>query len=78
MCPRHLNSQGTNSLTDLQDRQRAPLKQLRRCFENHTRNESSMSETPDEEVDYGSSGSIANPPTDSDHGVHLRLIAKTK
>ena len=31
------------------------------------RNESSMSETPDEEVDYGSSGSIANPLTDSDH-----------
>ena len=26
-----------------------------------------MSETPDEEVDYGSSGSIANPLTDSDH-----------
>ena len=26
-----------------------------------------MIETPDEEVDYGSSGSIANPPTDSDH-----------
>ena len=26
-----------------------------------------MSETPDEEVDYGSSGSIANPPTDSDY-----------
>jgi len=51
-----------NPLTDLQDRQRAPLKQLRRCFENHTRNE-----TPDEEVDYGSSGTIANPPTDSDH-----------
>ena len=56
-----------NPLTDLQGRQRAPLKQLRRCFENHTRNESSMSETPDEEVDYGSSGSIANPSTDSDH-----------
>ena len=56
-----------NPLTDLQGRQRAPLKHLRRCFENHTRNESSMSETPDEEVDYGSSGSIANPSTDSDH-----------
>jgi hypothetical protein len=26
-----------------------------------------LSETPDEEVDYGSSGSIANPPTDSDY-----------
>ena len=56
-----------NPLTDLQDRQRAPLKQLRRCLENHTGNESSMSETPDEEVDHGSFGSIANPPTDSDH-----------
>ena len=51
-----------NHLNDLQGRQRAPLKQLRRCFENHTRNE-----TPDEEVDYGSFGSIANPLTDSDH-----------
>jgi|UPI0004B54AC9 hypothetical protein len=30
-------------------------------------NESSMSGTPDEEVDYGSCGSTANPPTDSDH-----------
>ena len=54
-------------LNCLQGRQRAPLKQLRRCFENHTRNESSMSGTPDEEVDYGSFGSIDNPPTDSDH-----------
>ena len=26
-----------------------------------------MSGTPDEEVDYGSCGSSANPPTDSDH-----------
>ena len=26
-----------------------------------------MNETPDEEVDYGSSGSIANPSTDSGH-----------
>ena len=50
-------------MTDLQGRQRAPLKQLRRCFENLTGNESSMSETPDEEVDYGSCGSS----TDSDH-----------
>ena len=56
-----------NPLTDLQGRQRAPLTQLRRCFENNTRNESSMSDTPDEEVDYGSSGSIANPSTDSGH-----------
>ena len=36
-------------------------------LENHTRNESSMSETSDEEVDYGSLESIANPPTGSDH-----------
>jgi hypothetical protein len=56
-----------NPLTDLQDRQRAPLKHLRRCLENHTRNESSMSEISDEEVDYGSFESIANPHTDSDH-----------
>ena len=42
----------------LQGRQRAPLKQLRRCFENLT---------GDEEVDYGSYGSSANPLTDSDH-----------
>ena len=38
-----------------------------RCFENLTGNESSMSETPDEEVDYGSCGGSVNPPTDSDH-----------
>ena len=56
-----------NPLTDLQGRQRAPLKQLRRCFENLTGNESSMNGTPDEEVDYGSCGSSANPLTDSDH-----------
>ena len=56
-----------NPLTDLHGRQRAPLKQLRRCFENHTRNEAPMSGTPDDEVDYGSCGSSANPYTDSDH-----------
>ena len=56
-----------NPLTDLHGRQRAPLKQLRRCFENITGSESSMSETPDEEVDYGSCGGSVNPPTDSDH-----------
>ena len=54
-----------NPLTDLHGRQRAPLKQLRRCFENHTRNESPMSGTPDEEVDYGSFESNANPSTGS-------------
>ena len=32
-----------NALTDLQDRKRAPLKQLRRCLENHTRTDSSTS-----------------------------------
>ena len=52
-------------LTDLHGRQRAPLKQLRRCLENYTRTDVSMSEAPDEEADYGSFESIANPPTDS-------------
>ena len=36
-----------------------------------------LSETPDEEVDYGSFGSIANPSTDSDH-VLLRMLVNTK
>jgi hypothetical protein len=56
-----------NPLNDLQGRQRAPLKKLRRCCENHTRNESPMNETLDEEVDYGSFGSTAYPSTDSGH-----------
>ena len=43
-----------NPLIAPQDRQRAPLKQLRRCLDTNTRNDSSMSETSDEEVDYGS------------------------
>ena len=55
-----------NPLTDLQDRQRAPQKQLSRCLENRTRIESPMSEISDEEVDYGSFDSIANPATDLD------------
>ena len=42
------------------------LKQLSRCLENRTRIESPMSEISDEEVDYGSFDSIANPATDSD------------
>ena len=42
------------------------LKQLSRCLENRTRIESPMSEISDEEVDYGSFESIANPATDSD------------
>ena len=56
-----------NPLTDVQDRQRAPLKYLRRCLENHTRFQLSMSETSEEEVNYRSFESIANPPTDLDH-----------
>ena len=56
-----------NPLTDLQGRQRAPLKQLSRCLENRTRIESPMSEISDEEVDYGSFESSVNPSTDSDH-----------
>ena len=56
-----------NSLTGSQDRQRAPLKHSRRCLENHTRNDSSMSEILDEEVDYGSYGVDAFSLTDSDH-----------
>ena len=55
-----------NPLTDLQVRQRAPKEQLSRCLENRTRIESPMSEISDEEVDYGSFASIANPDTDSD------------
>ena len=40
-----------------------------------------MSETAGEEVDYGSSGSIANPPTDSDHAwstSKFDMIAKIR
>ena len=55
-----------NPLTDLQDRQRAPQKQLSRCLEDRTRIESPKSEISDEEVDYGSFASIANSDTDSD------------
>jgi hypothetical protein len=40
-----------NSLIGVHDRQRAPLKHSRRSLENYTRNDSSMSETLDEEVD---------------------------
>ena len=63
----------TTPLTDLQDRQRAPQKQLSRCLENRTRIESPMSGISDEEVDYGSFASIANPaiiPIRIVHGVH--------
>ncbi len=48
-----------NPLTNLQDRQRAPQKQISRCLENGTRIDLSLSEISDEEVDYGSSASIA-------------------
>jgi hypothetical protein len=43
------------------------LKQLRRCLDTNTRNGSSMSETPDEEVNYGSPVIDAIPYTGSDH-----------
>jgi hypothetical protein len=56
-----------NSLADLQDRQRTPLKHSRRCLENHTGFFSSMSEASDEEVDCRSSDIVANQNTDSDH-----------
>ena len=39
-----------NPLTDLQDRQRAPLKQLSRCLENRKRIKLPMSEISDEAV----------------------------
>ena len=55
-----------NPLTNLQDRQRAPQQQLSRCLEDGTRIDLSLSEISDEEVDYGSFASIANPDTDSD------------
>jgi hypothetical protein len=56
-----------NPLIGLPDRQRAHLKHSRRCLENHTRNDSSMSEILDEEVDYGSYGVNAFSLTNSDH-----------
>ena len=69
-----------NSLTGLQDRQRAPLKHSRRCLENYTRNDSSTSETLDEEVDYV--GLLASTqfhtPIRIMRGVHIRMIAKAK
>ena len=65
-CPPPPQPTNDNLLTDLEDIQRAPLKHLRRCLENHTRFELSMSETSDEEVDDGPFESIANPPTDLD------------
>ena len=39
-----------NPLTDLQDRQRAPQKQLSRCLEDRTRIDLSLSEISDEDV----------------------------
>ena len=69
-----------NPLTNLRSRQRAPLNQLSRCFEDHSRNEPSTSGTPDEEVDYGSCGSSVNPSRliRTINGVHLRMIVNTK
>ena len=55
-----------NPLTNLQDRQRAPQKQLSRCLEDRTRIDLSLSEISDEEVDYGSSASTANSDTAPD------------
>jgi hypothetical protein len=55
-----------NPLTDFQVRQRAPEKQLSRCLEDRTRIDLSLSEIWDEEVDYGSSASIAKSDTDPD------------
>ena len=54
-----------NPLIGPQDRQRARLKQLRRCLRTNTRNDSSMSETIDETVDYGCLVIDAFPYTDS-------------
>ena len=40
-----------NSLTDLQDRKRAPLKHSRRCIgKTHSSTDSSMSETPEVQI----------------------------
>ena len=61
-----------NSLTGSQDRQQAPVKHSRRCLVNHTRNDSPMRETSDEEVDYGSPNIDAIPHTDSDHAWNTR------
>jgi hypothetical protein len=50
-------------------------------LENHTRTDDSFTiESLDEEVEYGGSFDIdAIPPTGSDqHGVHMRMIVKTK
>ena len=69
-----------NPLIGSQDRQRAPLKHLCRCLDTNTGNDSSMSETSDEEVDYGSPDIDAIPHTDSDHAwsTHMEMIVKTK
>jgi hypothetical protein len=61
-----------NFLTGSQDRQRQHdsehlLKHSRGCLVNRTRNDSSMSETSDEEVDYGSPAINAISHTDLDH-----------
>ena len=58
-----------NSLTGLQNRQRAPLKHSHRCLENHTRTDSFTSETSDEEADYGSFDIDANR-----HNLQIRIM----
>ena len=63
--PRH-PIENDNPLTGLHGRQRAPLNRLHRCLITQGMSHST-SGTPDEEVDYGSCGSSANPSTDSDH-----------
>ena len=56
-----------NPLIGSQDRQRAPSKQSRSYLGTNTRNDLSMSEISDEEVEYGSPDIDAIPHTDSDH-----------
>ena len=69
-----------NSLIGVHDRQRAPLKHSRRSLENYTRNDSSMSETLDDEVNYA--GLLTSTQFHTliriMHGVHMRMIVKTK
>ena len=84
-------------MTDLRDRQRAPLKQLSRCLEDRTRIELSLSEISDE-ADNGQKELNCNSqfscfykmimglmaltrfhsPIRIMHGVHLKMIVKTK
>ena len=64
---------------DLQDRQRTPRKHLRRCLEKHIRFELSMSEALGEEVTTGHlKALLIHQQIRIMHGVHLRMIVKTK